>query len=206
MLRRTERILENIPVGSLGLISLTGCEELGKKVDDYLVKWRHESGNAFRDDIAFSGYEKDSYLLDARVPRFGSGEAKGVLGESVRGKDLYLMVDVCNYSITYSLAGKTNHMSPDDHFQNLKRIIAAIGGKGRRINVIMPFLYESRQHKRSSRESLDCALALQELVLHKTRLFYLLRKEIPLHYRRPQPLMQMPLQVFPNYYSFSDSY
>ena len=112
MLRRTERILENIPVGSLGLISLTGCEELGKKVDDYLVKWRHESGNAFRDDIAFSGYEKDSYLLDARVPRFGSGEAKGVLGESVRGKDLYLMVDVCNYSITYSLAGKTNHMSP----------------------------------------------------------------------------------------------
>lgn len=129
MLRRTERILENIPVGSLGLISLTGCEELGKKVDDYLVKWRHESGNAFRDDIAFSGYEKDSYLLDARVPRFGSGEAKGVLGESVRGKDLYLMVDVCNYSITYSLAGKTNHMSPDDHFQNLKRIIAAIGGK-----------------------------------------------------------------------------
>ena len=121
--------MENIPVGSLGLISLTGCEELGKKVDDYLVKWRHESGNAFRDDIAFSGYEKDSYLLDARVPRFGSGEAKGVLGESVRGKDLYLMVDVCNYSITYSLAGKTNHMSPDDHFQNLKRIIAAIGGK-----------------------------------------------------------------------------
>ena len=164
MLRRTERILENIPVGSLGLISLPGCEELGKKVNDYLVKWRHESAHAFRDDIAFSGYEKDSYLLDARVPRFGSGEAKGVLGESVRGKDLYLMVDVCNYSITYPLAGKTNHMSPDDHFQNLKRIIAAIGGKGRRINVIMPFLYESRQHKRSSRESLDCALALQELV------------------------------------------
>ena len=155
--------METIPVGSLGLISLTGCEELGKKVDDYLVKWRHESGNAFRDDIAFSGYEKDSYLLDARVPRFGSGEAKGVLGESVRGKDLYLMVDVCNYSITYSLAGKTNHMSPDDHFQNLKRIIAAIGGKGRRINVIMPFLYESRQHKRTKRESLDCALALEEL-------------------------------------------
>lgn len=92
MLRRTERILENIPVGSLGLISLTGCEELGKKVDDYLVKWRHESGNAFRDDIAFSGYEKDSYLLDARVPRFGSGEAKGVLGESVRGKDRSALV------------------------------------------------------------------------------------------------------------------
>ena len=164
MLRRTERILENIPVGSLGLISLTGCEELGKKVDDHLVKWRHESANDYRDDIAFSGYEKDTYLIDARVPRFGSGEAKGILGESVRGKDLYLMVDVCNYSVTYSLTGKTNHMSPDDHFQNLKRVIAAVGGKGRRLNVIMPFLYESRQHKRSSRESLDCALALQELV------------------------------------------
>src|SRR5699024_4400717 len=164
MLRRTERILENIPVGSLGLISLTGCEQLGKKVDDYLVKWRHESGNEYRDDIAFSGYERDTVLIDARVPRFGSGEAKGIIGESVRGKDLYLMVDVCNYSVTYSLTGQVNHMSPDDHFQNLKRIIAAIGGKGRRINVIMPFLYESRQHKRSSRESLDCALALQELV------------------------------------------
>ena len=101
MLRRTERILENIPVGSLGLISLTGCEQLGKKVDDYLVKWRHESGNEYRDDIAFSGYEKDTFLIDARVTRFGSGEAKGIPGESVRGKDLYLMVDVCKYRVTY---------------------------------------------------------------------------------------------------------
>ena len=98
------------------------------------------------------------------MPRFGSGEAKGIINESVRGMDLYLMVDVCNYNITYSLTGNINHMSPDDHFQNLKRVIAAIGGKGRRINVIMPFLYESRQHKRNGRESLDCALALQELV------------------------------------------
>lgn len=164
MIRRAERILENIPVGSLGLIALEGCEGLGKKVDDYLVKWRHESANEYRDDVAFAGYEKDTYLINAQVPRFGSGEAKGIIKESVRGKDLYLMVDVCNYSVTYSLTGQINHMSPDDHFQNLKRIIAAIGGKGRRINVIMPFLYESRQHKRSSRESLDCALALQELV------------------------------------------
>ena len=164
MIRRTERILENIPVGSLGLIALEGCEGLGQKVNEYLVKWRHENTNEYRDDIAFPGYEKDTYLVKARVPRFGSGEAKGILGESVRGKDLYLMVDVCNYSVTYSLTGRINHMSPDDHFQNLKRIIAAIGGKGRRINVIMPFLYESRQHKRNSRESLDCALALQELV------------------------------------------
>ena len=164
MLRRTERILENIPVGSLGLIALPGCESLGNKVNDYLVKWRHESAHEYRNDIAFSGYEKDNFLINAQVPRFGSGEAKGIIKESVRGKDLYLMVDVCNYSVTYSLTGHENHMSPDDHFQNLKRIIAAIGGKGRRINVIMPFLYESRQHKRSSRESLDCALALQELV------------------------------------------
>ena len=164
MLRRTERILENIPVGSLGLIALPGCESLGNKVNDYLVKWRHESAHEYRNDIAFSGYEKDNFLINAQVPRFGSGEAKGIIKESVRGKDLYLMVDVCNYSVTYSLTGHKNHMSPDDHFQNLKRIIAAIGGKGRRINVIMPFLYESRQHKRSSRESLDCALALQELV------------------------------------------
>ena len=164
MIRRTERILENIPVGSLGLVALEGCEQLGQKVNDYLVKWRRESANEYKDDVAFAGYEKDTYLIKARVPRFGSGEAKGILGESVRGKDLYLMVDVCNYSVTYSLTGRINHMSPDDHFQNLKRIIAAIGGKGRRINVIMPFLYESRQHKRSSRESLDCALALQELV------------------------------------------
>ena len=133
-------------------------------MDDYLVKWRHESAHQFKGDAAFSGYEKDTFLVGASVPRFGSGEAKGIIEESVRGKDLYLMVDVCNYNVTYSLTGNTNHMSPDDHYQNLKRIIAAIGGKGRRINVIMPFLYESRQHKRTSRESLDCALALQELV------------------------------------------
>lgn len=164
MLHRTERTLENIPVGALGLIPVAGCEELGSKVNDYLVKWRKESAIEHKDDIAFSGYEKDTYIINTKVPRFGSGEAKGIINESVRGKDLYLMVDVCNYSITYSLSGNINHMSPDDHFQNLKRIIAAIGGKGRRINVIMPFLYESRQHKRNGRESLDCALALQELV------------------------------------------
>ena len=112
MIRRTERILENIPVGSLGLVALEGCEELGRKVDEYLVRWRHEANNEYRDDIAFPGYEKDTYLIKARVPRFGSGEAKGILGESVRGKDLYLMVDVCNYSVTYSLTGRINHMSP----------------------------------------------------------------------------------------------
>lgn len=164
MLRRTERTLENLPVGPLGFIPITGCEELGKNVDDYLVKWRKESIDSNAEDAVFAEYSKDSFIVDAKVPRFGSGEAKGIINESVRGKDVYVMVDVCNYSLTYSLSGHTNRMSPDDHYQNLKRVIAAIGGKARRVNVIMPFLYESRQHKRSSRESLDCALALQELV------------------------------------------
>ena len=164
MLHRSELNLENIPVGALGIIPVTGCEALGNKVNDYLVKWRKESAHQYKDDVAFTGYKKDSFIIDAKVPRFGSGEAKGIINESVRGKDLYLMVDVCNYSLTYSLTGNINHMSPDDHYQNLKRVIAAVGGKGRRINVIMPFLYESRQHKRTGRESLDCALALQELV------------------------------------------
>ena len=164
MMRRSERILENIPVGALGLIPVTGCEELGAKVNDYLVQWRKESSHQYQDDVAFTGYLRDDYIIGAKVPRFGSGEAKGIITDSVRGKDLYLMVDVLNYSVTYSLTGNINHMSPDDHFQNLKRVIAAIGGKSRRINVIMPFLYESRQHKRNGRESLDCALALQELV------------------------------------------
>ena len=164
MLHRTERTLENIPVGSLGMIPIDGCQELGGKVNDYLVKWRKEAVAKTKDDVVFHDYQKETYIIDAKVPRFGSGEAKGIINESVRGKDIYLMVDVCNYSLTYSLSGHTNHMSPDDHFQNLKSVIAAIGGKARRINVIMPFLYESRQHKRSSRESLDCALALQELV------------------------------------------
>ena len=164
MLRRTERTLENLPVGPLGFIPITGCEELGKNVDDYLVKWRKKSSDTNSEDAVFAEYSKDSFIVDAKVPRFGSGEAKGIINESVRGKDVYVMVDVCNYSLTYSLSGHTNRMSPDDHYQNLKRVIAAIGGKARRVNVIMPFLYESRQHKRSSRESLDCALALQELV------------------------------------------
>ena len=162
MLHRSERELENIPVGPLGFIPITGCQELGKIVDNYLVEWRKE--NAATGNYNYEDYAKDSYIIDAKVPRFGSGEAKAIINESVRGKDIFLMVDVCNYSLTYSLSGKTNHMSPDDHYQNLKRVIAAISGKARRINVIMPFLYESRQHKRTSRESLDCALALQELV------------------------------------------
>ncbi len=133
-------------------------------VDKYLVKWRAERESEHKDSLAFAGYQRDSYIINTRVPRFGTGEAKGEILESVRGNDIYLLVDVTNYSLTYSLCGQENHMSPDDHYQDLKRIIAAVGGKARRITVIMPFLYESRQHKRSARESLDCALALQEMV------------------------------------------
>ncbi len=162
--REEKRNLETIPVGSLGIISLEGCKVLGEKVDKYLVKWRAERESEHKESLAFSGYQRDSYLLKTKVPRFGSGEAKGMILESVRGCDLYLLVDVMNHSMTYSMFGHDNHMSPDDHYQDLKRIIAAVGGKARRITVIMPFLYESRQHKRTARESLDCALALQELV------------------------------------------
>lgn len=163
LLQRSQRVLETIPVGSLGLIPLKSCEELGRQVNDYLVKWRHSSDLEHKSSIAFTGYERDSYLIPAHTPRFGSGEGKGTIDDSVRGNDLYLMVDVCNYSLTYRISGFTNLMSPDDHFQDLKRVIGAIGGKARRVNVIMPYLYESRQSKRVGRESLDCATALQEL-------------------------------------------
>lgn len=159
-----ERNAEVIPVGELGIIALKSCETLGNKINDHIVEWRQEREHAHSGNPLLKEYAKSSYLINSAVPRFGSGEAKGIINESVRGDDLYILVDVCNYSLTYSLCGYTNHMSPDDHFQDLKRIIAAVGGKAKRINVIMPFLYESRQHKRTSRESLDCALALQELV------------------------------------------
>ena len=159
-----EKKIETIPVGPLGLIPLRSCTQMGKKVDEWLVGWRKERESEHKGSIHFTEYEKDSYILNARTPRFGSGEGKGEILESVRGDDLYIMVDVCNYSETYSLNGMKNHMSPDDHYQDLKRVIASASGKAKRINVIMPFLYESRQHKRSHRESLDCAVMLQELV------------------------------------------
>lgn len=164
MQTQENRNLETIPVGPLGIIALESHATLGAKVNEYLVKWREEREHAHKSNIAFEGYQRDSYLIDSTIPRFGSGEAKGIITDSVRGDDIYILVDVCNYNITYSLCGEINHMSPDDHFQDVKRIIAAIAGKARRINVIMPFLYESRQHKRSGRESLDCALALRELI------------------------------------------
>ena len=159
---RDERHTATIPYGTLGIVPLKSCSKMGEKVDDYLVQWREQREHENQSNLAFSGYKRDSYVVSASTPRFGSGEGKGVLNDSIRGYDLYIMVDVCNYSIEYSLCGSTNHMSPDDHYADLKRVIAAAGGKARRINVIMPFLYESRQHKRSGRESLDCALMLQE--------------------------------------------
>ena len=158
-----ERNLETMPDGALGLIPLESCKELGLKVDQYLVGWREKRQHQHQNDPAFKGYRRDSYIISTAVPRFGTGEAKGVIKESVRGYDLYLMVDVTNYSLTYSVCGYENHMSPDDHYQDLKRIISAATGKAHRINVIMPFLYEGRQHRRTKRESLDCALALREL-------------------------------------------
>ena len=159
-----ERNQEALPVGALGIIALDSCRELGEKINRYIVKWRTDRQHAHQESPQLMEYARDNYLLKTSVPRFGTGEAKGVIYDSVRGDDLYILVDVCNYSITYTMNGIVNHMSPDDHFNDLKRIIAAIGGKARRISVIMPFLYESRQHKRSQRESLDCAIALQELV------------------------------------------
>ena len=163
MAQESTKELTTLPVGRLGLIPLESCRPLGEKVNEWLVKWRNEREHDEINSFAFEGYRRDSYIVDVKTPRFGSGEGKGEISESVRGDDIYLMVDVCNHSMTYTMSGFTNLMSPDDHFQDLKRAIAAIGGKARRVNVIMPYLYESRQSKRVGRESLDCASALQEL-------------------------------------------
>ena len=159
MAQNIEEFRNSIPVGDLGIIPLQSCSELGNMVNEYIVDWRKEREGVLHQDDKI----KDSYIVNTKCSRFGSGEAKGTILDSIRGKDLYLLVDVTNYSIEYSLCGYMNKMSPDDHYSDLKRIITAAAGKARRINVIMPFLYESRQHKRTSRESLDCAVALQEL-------------------------------------------
>ena len=159
------KVLEQaLPVAPLKIAALEGCRELGQKVNDYIVSFRRDTSVETLDSPLYSNYQLDNYLIECRCPRFGSGEAKGMLKETVRGKDLFVMVDVCNYSLTYSVNGHENHMSPDDHYQDLKRIISAANGKAHRVNVLMPFLYESRQHKRTRRESLDCAMALEELV------------------------------------------
>ena len=162
--RHDKRELTGLPSGTLGIIPVQGCESLAADIDFHLRRWREERRDEHKDSLSFVGYNRPSYIINCSLPRFGTGEGKGVLRESVRGMDLYLLSDVCDYSKTYKMFGIENHMSPDDHYQNLKRVISAIGGKARRITVIMPYLYESRQNKRSSRESLDCAIALQELV------------------------------------------
>ena len=194
------------PVGKLGLIPLESCKQLGQKVDSFLVKWREERKAEEMKHHAAADYKQDSYIVKIAVPRFGSGEAKGTILQSVRGLDIYLIVDITNYSLTYSLCGHENHMSPDDHYADLKRVIAAIGGKAKRITVIMPFLYESRQHKRTSRESLDCAIALQELVnmgvdniitfdAHDPRV----QNSIPLHgFETVQPAYQFIKNILKN--------
>lgn len=157
--------IENaMPVAPLKIVALPSAERLGRRINEYMVEFRKSIHNdKVKNDPAFHGYIEKNYLVDVNVPRFGTGEAKATFAESVRGKDLFLLVDVCNHSITYKMNGYDNHMSPDDHYQDLKRVIAACSGKARRINVIMPFLYEGRQHKRNGRESLDCAYALMEL-------------------------------------------
>ncbi|MBO6215219.1 MAG: ribose-phosphate pyrophosphokinase [Lachnospiraceae bacterium] len=164
MPRNDDTLLTRKPVGPIGLIALKSIAGIGEQVDEYLVTWRANRQADHLDEITRSGYLSGSYMVDVDVPRFGSGEAKATILESVRGLDVYIMLDVTNWSITYSLCGHENHMSPDDHYSDLKRVIAAIAGKAKRITVIIPFLYEGRQHRRNTRESLDCALALQELV------------------------------------------
>ena len=163
MPRITAEEVQTIPYGPLGIIALPGTEKLAEKINSYLVKWREDQIRNHKENIAFYGYQRANYLIDTTVARFGSGEGKAVINDTVRGYDLYILVDCFNYSVTYNMYGKEVPKSPDDHFYDLKRVISAASSKAKRINVIMPMLYEGRQHKRSSRESLDCAMALQEL-------------------------------------------
>jgi len=155
---------DSIPAGPLKIAALDGCQDFAAQVDKYIVQFRHESPMCHMNQLPLKGYLEDSYLIDCSCPRFGTGEARGVINDSVRGCDLFILVDVLNYDITYTVCGEENHMSPDNHYENLKRIISAANGKARRITVIMPFLYGGRQHRRSKRESLDIAVVLEQLV------------------------------------------
>ncbi len=152
-----------IPVAPLKIVATDSAAILADRINRYLVSFRKTVKNIAKNDPAFQGYTEDNYLVDVSCPRFGTGEGKAVFNESIRGKDLFFLVDVCNHSITYKMNGYINHKSPDDHYQDLKRLITASNGKAHRINVIMPFLYEGRQHKRNGRDSLDCAYAIEEL-------------------------------------------
>ncbi len=163
MTDKFDPLRHSIPFAPLKIAALEGCLDFAKKVNEQLVNYRHENPTMPADYLGYAEYAADSFLVDFSCPRFGTGEGKGIIHSSVRGSDLFLLADITNYSLTYTVCGYTNHMSPDNHFQDLKRVISASDGKAKRINVVMPFLYEGRQHKRSGRESLDCALALQEL-------------------------------------------
>ena len=164
MPRITTQEVQTIPYGPLGIIALPGCEELAKKIDKYIVTWRQEQVEKHEHLISFYGYQRDTYLIGTNLVRFGSGEGKAVITDTIRGYDLYIVADCFNYSVKYKMYGMDVPKSPDDHYSDLKRVISAASSKAKRINVIMPMLYEGRQHKRSSRESLDCAMALQELI------------------------------------------
>ncbi|MBQ6023288.1 MAG: ribose-phosphate pyrophosphokinase [Clostridia bacterium] len=188
--------LQNIPFGKLGILALPGCEELASKIDSYLVSWRTKRESEHKTTIAFKGYQRDTYLLKASFPRFGTGEAKCQLKESVRGYDVFILCDCFNYGITHEIYGYTVPYSPDEHFANLKRAIAAMAGKARRITVIMPMLYEGRQHKRSARESLDCALMLQELYE-----LYGIDNLITFDAHDPRVMNAIPLKGFENVYT-----
>ncbi|MGN0546198.1 MAG: ribose-phosphate pyrophosphokinase [Acutalibacteraceae bacterium] len=154
-----------IPYGQLGILALPGCEAFAAKIDQYLVTWRKERDSEHKMTLPFAGYERDTYLIKASFPRFGTGEGKCVINQTVRGFDVFILCDAFNYGVEYKMYGRYVPMSPDDHFANLKRAISAIAGKARRITVIMPMLYEGRQHRRSSRESLDCSDMLRELCI-----------------------------------------
>ncbi|MBQ6420726.1 MAG: ribose-phosphate pyrophosphokinase [Clostridia bacterium] len=188
--------LKTIPVGSLGIIALPGCEELANKVDSYLVKWRDKRDSEHKDTIAFNGYERDTYILKVDFPRFGTGEGKCHIKESVRGCDIFIMCDCFNYGITHEIYGMTVPYTPDEHYADLKRAIAAVAGKARRITVIMPMLYEGRQHKRSSRESLDCPVMLQELFM-----FMGVDNFITFDAHDPRVMNAIPLKGFENVYT-----
>ena len=151
------------PVAPLGVIAMNGCEEMGRRVNEYLMNWQVDA-TSDQKLHSFYGSDKNGFLLEAHCPRFGTGEGKGMIKDTVRGYDLFIICDVGAYQCTYKLYGREVPMTPDEHYADLKRIIAAVSGKAYRINVIMPMLYEGRQHRRTSRESMDCAVMLQELV------------------------------------------
>lgn len=192
---RTINLEDSMTIAPLKIIALDGVQPLAKEIDDLLVASRKEKYVGHEDSLLYLGYDKDSYLVKAASPRFGSGEGKGMIYESVRGKDIFILADVMNYSVTYTVGGFENRMSPDDHFQNLKRMIDACNGKAHRINVIIPFLYESRQHKRTNLESLDCATALQELISMGVK------NIITFDAHDPRIENAIPLDCFTNFYT-----